>query len=101
MGFFSKAQGHLTPQFVVESFRISNSFETIYMQLSVLPARMKKSQSKTRNWLQARLTVYTPQCADQNPVNLSKIVVVFSSLNFLMHIFNMSVTYLPYIKRIH
>ena len=28
----------------------------------------------TRNWLQARLTEYPPQCADQNPVNLSKII---------------------------
>ena len=44
----------------------------------------------TRNWLQAKLTVYPPQCADQNPVNLSKII--FSTLNFFMHIYNMSVT---------
>ena len=36
---------------------------------------------KTRNWLQARLTVYPPQCADQNPVNLSKII--FSALKLL------------------
>ena len=43
---------------------------------------------------------YTPpQCAYQNPVNLSKII--FSALNFFMHIFNMSVTYLPSIKKIH
>ena len=54
---------------------------------------------ETRNWLQARLTVYPQQGADQNPVNLSKIT--FSALNFFMHIFNMSVTYLPCIKRIH
>ena len=40
-----------------------------------------------------------PQCAYQNPVNFSKII--FSALNFFMHIFNMSVTYLPTIKRIH
>ena len=40
-----------------------------------------------------------PQCADQNPVNLSKII--FSALNFFKHIFNMSVTYLPCLKRIH
>ena len=52
-------------------------------------------QTKTRNWLQAWLTVYPLQCADQNLVNLSKII--FSTLNFFMHIFNMSVTYLPYI----
>ena len=37
-----------------------------------------------------------PQCADQNPVTLSKII--FSALNFFMHIYNMSVTYLPSIK---
>ena len=53
----------------------------------------------TRNWLQERLTVYPPQSADQNPVNLSKII--FSALNFFMHIFNISVTYLSCIKRIH
>ena len=34
-----------------------------------------------RNWLQARLTVYPPQCADQNPVNLSK--NIFSALKLL------------------
>ena len=55
--------------------------------------------TKTRNWLQARLTVYPLQCAYQNPVNLSKII--FSDLNFFMHIFNISVTYLPNIKRMH
>ena len=54
---------------------------------------------KTINWLQARLTIYPPQCAYQNPVNLSKII--FSALNFFMPIFNMSVTYLPNIKRMH
>ena len=32
-------------------------------------------------------------------INLSK--NIFSSLNFLMHIFNISVTYLQSIKRIH
>ena len=54
---------------------------------------------ETRNWLQARLTLYPLQSADQNPANLSKII--FSALNFFMHIFNMSVTYLSCIKRIH
>ena len=28
---------------------------------------------ETRNWLQARLTVYPPQCADENLVNWSKL----------------------------
>ena len=35
----------------------------------------------------------------KNAVNLSKII--FSANNFFMHIFNMSVTYLQSIKRIH
>ena len=147
MGIFPGAQGQLTPQSLVRSGRISNSFEILWM--SSLPASMKKIRSKmkalewtqhfphynsmvametsgriwpnfeliqalihvlitckyekipikTRNWLKARLTVYPPQCAYQNPVNLSKII--FSALNFFMHIFNMSVIYLPSIKRIH
>ena len=59
---------------------------------------VKGKTIQLRNWLQARLTVYPPQFAYQNPVNLSKII--FSALNFFMHIFNMSVTYLPSIKRI-
>ena len=36
-----------------------------------------------------------PRCADQNPVKLSKII--FSALNFFMHIYNMSVANLPHI----
>ena len=35
----------------------------------------------------------------KNAVNLSKII--FSANNFFIHIFNMSVTYLQSIKRIH
>ena len=96
-GVFPDAQGQLTQQSLVRSGRISNSFEILWM--SSLPASMKKIRSKTRNWLQARLTVYPLQCAYQNPVNLSKII--FSALNFFMHIFNMSVTCLPSIKKIH
>ena len=41
----------------------------------------------------------------KNAVNLSKIfflqMIIFSALKFLMHILNMSVTYLQSIKRIH
>ena len=59
----------------------------------------RKLAKVTRYWLQARLSVYPPQYADQNPVNLSKFF--FSALNFFMHIFSMSVTYLSCIKRIH
>ena len=44
MGIFSVAQGQLTPQSMVESGRISNSCDTLW--LSSLPAKMKKIQSK-------------------------------------------------------
>ena len=44
MGFFSDAQGQLTPQSLVESGRISNSSEMLW--LSSLPARIEKIRSK-------------------------------------------------------
>ena len=46
------AQGQLTPQSLVRSGRISNSFEMLYM--SWLPASMKKIQSKMKalEWTQ-------------------------------------------------
>ena len=43
------------------------------LELGVTPVLDLSSLTITRNWLQARLTVYPPQYADQNPVNLSKI----------------------------
>ena len=46
MGVFSNAQGQLTPQSVVESCQISNSFDILW--LSSIPARMKKIQSKKK-----------------------------------------------------
>ena len=46
MGIFPDAQGQLTPQSLVRSGRISNSSEMLWMFL--LPASMKKIQSKTR-----------------------------------------------------
>ena len=46
MGIFPDAQGQLTPQSLVRSGRISNSFEMLCM-LS-LPASMKKIQSKMK-----------------------------------------------------
>ena len=46
MGIFPEAQGQLTPQSLVRSGRISNSSEMLWMFL--LPASMKKIQSKTR-----------------------------------------------------
>ena len=44
MGIFPDAQGQLTPQSLVRSGRISNSFEILWM--SSLPASMKKIRSK-------------------------------------------------------
>ena len=46
MGFFSDAQGQITPQSVVGPGQISNSYDTLW--LSLLPARMKKIQSKMK-----------------------------------------------------
>ena len=52
MGIFPDAQGQLTPQSLVRSGRISNSFEILW--LSSLPASMKKIQSKMKalEWTQ-------------------------------------------------
>ena len=44
MGIFPDAQAQLTPQSLVRSGRISNSFEMLWM--SLFPASMKKIQSK-------------------------------------------------------
>ena len=46
MGIFTDAQGQLTPQSLVRSGRISNSFEMTLM--SPLPARIKKIHSKIK-----------------------------------------------------
>ena len=52
MGIFPDAQGQLTPQSLVQSGRISNSSEMLWMFL--LPASMKKIQSKMKalEWTQ-------------------------------------------------
>ena len=46
MGIFPDAQGQLTPQSLVRSGRISNSFELL--QMFSLPASMKKIRSKMK-----------------------------------------------------
>ena len=46
MGIFPDAQGQLTPQSLVRSGRISNSFEMLWMSSS--PASMKKIRSKMK-----------------------------------------------------
>ena len=55
MGIFPDAQGQRTPQSEVEPGRNSNSSEMLW--LSLLPARMKKIQSKTRI---VRISDYSP-----------------------------------------
>ena len=46
MGIFPDAQGQLTHKSLVKSCRISNPFEILW--LSLLPARIKKNQSKVK-----------------------------------------------------
>ena len=46
IGIFPDAQGHLTPQSLIRSGRISNSSEISW--LSLLPARLKKIQSNMK-----------------------------------------------------
>ena len=46
MRYFPNAQGQLTPKYVVESCRISNSSEILW--LSSKPARMKKIRSQMK-----------------------------------------------------
>ena len=53
MEIFSDAQGQLTPQSLVRSGRISNSFKMLWM--SLLPESIKKIRSKMKalEWSQA------------------------------------------------
>ena len=46
MGIFSDGQGQLTPQSMVGSGQISNSFKTLW--LSLLPAKIKKILTKMK-----------------------------------------------------
>ena len=46
MGIFLDAQGQLTPQSLVQSCPISNSFQMLW--ISLLPARIKKIRSKMK-----------------------------------------------------
>ena len=62
MGIFPDAQGQLTPQSLVRSGQISNSYEMLWMFL--LPASMKKIQSKMKalEWSQ-HFSHYNPMGA--------------------------------------
>ena len=46
IGIFLDAQGQLTPQYLIQSSRISNSVKTLW--LCLYPAKMKKIQSKMK-----------------------------------------------------
>ena len=58
MGIFTDAQGKLTPQSLVQSGRISNSSEMLWM--SLLPASMKKIRSKMKalEWTQHYTAIF-------------------------------------------
>ena len=62
MGIFPDAQGQLTPQSLIRSGPISNSFQMLW--ISLLPARIKKIQSKMKalEWSQ-HFSHYNPMGA--------------------------------------
>ena len=78
MGIFSKALGQLTPQYVVESCQISNSFETIFIVVLVtckneeVPIKSKKLAASKA------YSIHSHNVQIKNPVNLSK-------TNFFQH----------------
>ena len=78
MGIFPDAQGQLTPQSLVRSGRISNSFEILWM--SSLPASMKKIRFKNEN---ARVvtTFYINNSDGQGQITLVLVVVSGRNLN--------------------
>ena len=61
MGIFTDAQGQLTPQSLVRSGQISNSSKMLWM--SLLPASMKKIQSKMKalEWTQHYTAIFHTQ----------------------------------------
>ena len=68
MGIFPDAQGQLTPQPLVRSGRISNSFKILWM--SSLPASMKKIRSKMKalEWSQHYTSIFQTTRADNSGV---------------------------------
>ena len=70
MGIFPDAQGQLTPQSLVRSGRISNSFEMLWM--SMLPASMKKIRSKMKalEWSQRIQQFFRRARADNSGVGV-------------------------------
>ena len=82
MGIFPDAQGQLTPQSLVRSGRISNSFEMLWM--SLLPASMKKIRSKMKalEWSQQ---VFRRARADNSGVGVG-IWPKFDLIQAFMHV---------------
>ena len=77
MGIFPVAQGQLTPQSLVRSGRISNSYEMLYM--SSLSASMKKIRSKIE--AQECSQHYTSFLVAQGQITLELVVASGQNLN--------------------
>ena len=86
MGIFPDAQGQLTPQSLVRSGRISNSFEMLWM--SSLPASMKKIQSKRKalECSQHNTAIFQTARADNSGVGVG-IWPKFEFIQAFMHVF--------------
>ena len=85
MRIFPDAQGQLTPQSLVRSGRISNSFEMLWM--SSLPASMKKIRSKMKalEWSQHYTAIFRRARADNSGVGVG-IWPKFELIQAFMHV---------------
>ena len=86
MGIFPDAQGQLTPQSLVQSGRISNSSEMLWM--SSLPASMKKIRSKMKalEWKQHYTAIFFRRArADNSGVGVG-IWPQFELIQAFMHV---------------
>ena len=85
MGIFPDAQGQLTPQSLVRSGRISNSFEILWM--SSLLASMKKIRSKMKalEWSQDYTSIFQTRKTDNSGVG-GGICPKFELIQAFMHV---------------
>ena len=85
MGIFTDAQGQLTPQSLVRSGRISNSYEMLWM--SLLPASMKKIRSKMKalERTQHYTAIFQTRKADNSGVGVG-IWPKFELIQAFMHV---------------
>ena len=80
MGIFTDAQGQLTPQSLVQSGRISNSSEMLWM--SLLPASMKKIRRRFKNeGARVDTTLYSTFSDAQGQITLVLVSVSGRNLN--------------------